>query len=360
MAADAQFPRPNVGLKSAFRMLLPAALSGLSVSLTVPAATDSPDTDDPIPFAAARTDSEPGPAASVRLSEERQRLAGIAATKVRQSTLGAESVVQGRIVDISPLLELRTRYRAALAESRIAETALALAQKNRDRLAKLSQEAIIATKELVQAESMLAAESTKAATARQRVLEIRETAIHSWGAELFRLAIEGDSSLWDALLQRRKVLALVALPATVTLPAGTRSAYIARNRERQHAVHAELLAAAPNTDNLVQGETYFFHLDAARLRTGMRVDVWIPRHGQAVSGVFLPRSAVVWYGGMPWVYVQSGTDWFSRRALSDYEEYGDGWFVRAGVQGGEQVVTVGAQLMLSEEMRGQIPEEDDD
>ncbi len=296
----------------------------------------------------------------MRLSEERQRMAGIAAVTVRLSTLGPENVVQGRIVDISPLLELRTRYRATLAESRIAETSLALAQKNRDRLAKLSQEAIIATKELIQAESILAAESTKAATARQRVREIRETAIHSWGPELFRLAIEGDSSLWDALLQRRKVLALVALPATLTLPAGARSAYVARNRDRQHAVYAELLAAAPNTDNLVQGETYFFHLDAARLRSGMRVDVWIPRQGEASRGVFLPRSAVIWYGGMPWVYVQSGKESFARIALSDYEEYGDGWFARAGLHDGAQVVTVGAQLLFSEEMRGQIPDEDDD
>lgn len=301
-----------------------------------------------------------GDAAVLRLSVERQRLAGISVTALQRTVLSPENAVQGKIVDISPLLELRTRYRAALAEARIAESTLALAQQNRDRLAKLSQESIIATKDLVAAESMLAAETTKSATVRHRLREIREEAVHSWGPELFRLAVEEDSVLWDALLKRQKVLALVALPANHSLPAGTRWIHIARNRDRQHAVRAELLSAAPNTDSFVQGETYFFHLEATRLRTGMRVDAWIPRSGQGAGGVFLPASAIVWYGGMPWVYLQVEPDAYRRVTVSDYEEYGDGWFVRSGLAGGEKLVIVGAQLLLSEEMRGQIPREDDE
>ncbi len=309
------------------------------------------------PTSAAQPSNEP---ATLRLSPDRQRLGGIRTAALRSATLNPEQAVQGRIVDISPLLELRTRYRATLAEARIGETTMALAQKNRDRLARLSQESIIATKDLVAAESMLATETTKAATQRHRLQELREEALQSWGPELFRLAIEEDSALWDALLKRQKVLVLVALPANQSLPSGARTIYVARNRDREHAVRAELLSAAPNTDNFVQGETYFFHLDAARLRTGMRVDAWIPGDGQKLRGTFVPASAIVWYGGIPWVYLQIDRESYRRVAVTDYEEYGDGWFVRSGFQAESQLVVTGAQLLLSEELRGQIPREDDD
>lgn len=338
----------------------PTVILGLAVPIVVCSAIGSPDADDNERLPAVRETTDSRDSKPLRLSEEQQRTGGIAVMTIQRATLSPENAVQGKIVDISSLLELRTRYRGTLAESRIAETALGLAQKNRDRLARLSQEAIIATKDLVLAESMLAADRTRAATAGQRLREIREEALHSWGPELFRLAIAEDSSLWEALVKRQKVLALIALPANTALPAGTRSIYIARNRDRQHAVKADMLAAAPNTDNLVQGETYFYHLDAARLRTGMRVDAWIPLNGQTATGAFLPASAIVWYGGMPWVYLQSGPDTFRRIAITDYDEYGDGWFVRTGFHGGEQLVSVGAQLLLSEEMRGQIPREADD
>lgn len=325
---------------------------------TAPGRVPEPEDDGGAPSsAAAAPPNEPAP---LHLSPDRQRLGGIRTVALQGATLNPEQAVQGKIVDISPLLELRTRYRATQAEARIGETTLALAQKNRDRLARLSQESIIATKDLVAAESMLATETTKAATLRHRLQELREEALHSWGPELFRLAIEEDSALWDGLLKRQKVLALVALPASQSLPPGTRTIHVARNRDREHAVRAEFLSAAPNTDNFVQGETYFFHLDAARLRTGMRVDAWIPRDGQKERGVFVPASAIVWYGGLPWVYLRIDETSYRRVAVTDYEEYGDGWFVRSGLQGASQLVMTGAQLLLSEEMRGQIPREDDD
>lgn len=316
-----------------------------------------PDADGSAPPATAALSNEP---ATLHLSPDRQRLGGIRTVALRSATLNSEQAVQGRIVDISPLLELRTRYRATLAEARIGETTLALAEKNRDRLARLSQESIIATKDLVAAESMLATETTKAATLRHRLQELREEALHSWGPELFRLAIEEDSALWDALLKRQKVLVLIALPANQSLPPGARTIHVARNRDREHAVRADFLSAAPNTDNFVQGETYFFHLDAGRMRTGMRVDAWIPGDGRKVRGAFVPASAIVWYGGIPWVYLQIDQESYRRVAVTDYEEFGDGWFVRSGFQGEGLLVVTGAQLLLSEEMRGQIPREDDD
>lgn len=315
--------------------------------------------------AGVETDDEPAetdtsPAYGLALRPKQQAAGGITLVALQAASLQAEIGVHGRVADISPLLELRTRYRAALSEYRIAEAARNLSLRNRDRLAQLTREAIIASKDLISAESTLSADETRTTTARHRIQEIREEALHSWGPELFRLAIEEDSTLWEDLLSRRKVLLLIALPASATMPPGIRTIAVARNRDRAHAARAEWLSVAPNTDTMVQGETYFFTVAAQNLRTGMRVDAWIPVDHKPASGVFVPASAIVWYGGLPWAFVRTGTEGFARRPVADYQEFGDNWFVRSGFAVGDEVVTIGAQLLLSEEMRRQIPREDDD
>ena len=337
----------------------------LAASMPTLAGEAADDDRDEAPSAnpAAALSREPGPQASpqsLQLTEAQRQTAGLEVIVARRAEVQPEIAVLGKIVDLSPLLELRARYRAALSEFKIAEAASALALQNRDRLAKLNQEAIIANKELVRADSELTSVQVRSATSRQRLGEIREEALHSWGPELFRLAIAEDSELWNRLLTRREALLLIALPANMELPAGTRQVYVARNRDRQHAVVADFLAPAPNTDTVVQGETYFFHVNALRLRTGMRVDAWIANRGGAAAGVFIPAAAVLWHGGSAWVYVETRPGNFERRPLRDAVEYGSDWFVRTGFRGGEHIVTVGGQLLLSEEMQRQIPREDDD
>jgi len=60
------------------------------------------------------------------------------------------------------------------------------------------------------------------------------------------------------------------------------------------------------------------------------------------------------------VYLKTAEDTFSRRTLEHYSASADGYFIPDGIKPGEQIVTKGAQMLLSEELRGQIPSEDDD
>ncbi|QJD31296.1 hypothetical protein GNH96_02725 [Methylococcus geothermalis] len=293
------------------------------------------------------------------LDPARQRLAGIETRRLEAVEYRPETRSLGRIVDIQPLLDLRSRYRAAQAEAKITDAALQLARKNRDRLASLHSEAIVATRELIHAESQLAADEARAVTARHRVRELQEEGLQLWGAELFKAAVAGDSRLFEDLLQRRRVLILVTLHHDQALPADASRIMVAREGDRQAAQPAELISAAPRTDDIVQGETWFFHTDARKLRTGMRIEAWIPMSAATLSGVIIPRSAQIWHEGRSWVYLQTGEDYFVRRPVDSHRDYGDAWFVDAGIAPGESLVIQGAQLLLSEEQRHAIPDEDD-
>lgn len=59
------------------------------------------------------------------------------------------------------------------------------------------------------------------------------------------------------------------------------------------------------------------------------------------------------------VYVKTAEEQFSRRPIEHYSPTAGGYFVASGLNAGEQLVVTGGQMLLSEEFRGQIPDEDD-
>jgi hypothetical protein len=88
------------------------------------------------------------------------------------------------------------------------------------------------------------------------------------------------------------------------------------------------------------------------------VDVWIAGT-DTLRAVRVPERAVVWYGGRPWVYVEIQTGRFARRDVGQSRPQGPDRLVEAGLDPGMPLVVVGAQLLLSEEMRSNIPDEED-
>ena len=323
---------------------------------------DDDDDDAPPPTAAARPAEASGAAPQagvVRLSAERQRAAGLVAAPLRAATLQPETESYAKVLDLQPLLELRVRYRAAQSEAEVAAAAYALAQANRDRLSALHQAEIVAQRELIQAQAQWQSDRAREAAARRLVEEIRREARQAWGEALARLALDGDAPLFEDLLSHRRALLLVALPPGYVPPPGA-ILFVAREHERARAMRAEPLSPATKTDELVQGETWFYHAADATLRAGMRVHAWAPVSGQRLNGVALPLTAVVWHAGQPWAYRQMDAERFARTAIASYRDDAGGWFVAQGFAPGERVVVTGGQMLLSEELRGQIPDEDDD
>lgn len=298
-------------------------------------------------------------AATVRLSKEQQKIGGLSIEVLAASTFQPEIAAYGKVVDIQPLLALHVRYRAAGTEVEIAIAAVELAQKNRNRLATLHREGIVASRDLAQAEAQYQADRARLEAARRQMGEIRHEARQAWGGALTGIAFDGASHLFQDFLSRNRVLVLIALPSGLSLPPDVHSLFVARENDRSSARRAELISPAPGTDDLVQGETYFFHASSVRLRAGMRVNAWLPASEEPIRGVAIPPSAIVWHTGKPWVYRQSDERTFIRTEIAAYREQSDLWFVDRGFAAGDRIVVTGGQLLLSEEFRGDIPSEDE-
>ena len=163
---------------------------------------------------------------------------------------------------------------------------------------------------------------------------------------------------FDDLLRGQQVLVQLSWGTEQADPPTTISLTQAGSADK--AVVARYVSAARQADSEVAGRTFWYRAPGAGLRVGMRVAAALEDVTGARSGVSIPFAALVWHAGKAWTYVKRGDETFERREVSAGESTGSGWFNGAPFKPGDVVVVSGAQLLLSEEFRYQIKDENND
>lgn len=295
----------------------------------------------------------------LKLTEEEQQYSGVVTLLLTAEAYLPEQKAYGKVLDIRPLLELRTEYEAARSDRAIFEAELKASSKEYERLRKLHEQGkVIAENQVYDAEALYRSDIAQLDSAKIRLRDTRDKTIQEWGRALSVMALDDDVGSLDHFIAHEEMFLLVTLMPDQSLPEQTQIVYVDRNGDRARARPALFVSEAPGTDAARQGESYIFRTSGKGLRTGMRLDVWIPQRQEPLHGVNLPRDSIVWYAGKPWVYVKIDAEHFTRREVLAGSERQHGWFVQDNFNPGEQIVVSGGQMLLSEEFRWQIPEED--
>ncbi len=298
---------------------------------------------------------------AVKLTDAEQKASGLQLQALQQVEQLIESRAQARVVNIAPLLELRSRYHKTSSEDETATAELVLKRQTLARLKQLNKEqGNIASRKLQQAQAELIAIQARQQRARYEMEYLRNEAIQEWGTTIISWALDKVPDKFNQLLSHEMVLLLLVLRPAEQLPEDVSFVFVDRDINRQQQRKAFLVSESPRTSINAQGETWFFQTRGEHLRTDMRLTAWIPQSLHAKKGIHIPNEAVVWYAGKPWVYVQHDDELFSRRSIVGQQQSGAGWFVQNVLGSDDKVVTSGAQMLLSEEFRWQIPDEDED
>jgi hypothetical protein len=96
---------------------------------------------------------------------------------------------------------------------------------------------------------------------------------------------------------------------------------------------------------------------AAQIRPGRLFSGEI-KTSTIISGVLVPRTAILRLNGDSFVYVKTGAETFERRQISNAVMTADGWFVTEGLSSGETIVTSGVGSMLAVERGDESAESD--
>ena len=297
----------------------------------------------------------------VRISAESQKAAGIAVQPLKSAKREAAYEAYGLVVNLQSLAELRGRYLAAAAESRASRVTLAAAESEYRRMEALFRDdRNVSEQAMTAAQSRYRSELSRLAAADQAAASIRDAIRGTWGETVTGWAINPDSQTIRSLLQQTSFLVQLVLPHDLPRAAVRGRITVAPAMARENSRPASFVAGSPQIDPAFPGETYFYLVNGGGLRAGMRVAARIGMGGAAASGVIVPSAAVVWHAGKAWAYVKDEEDSFARFEVSTADEMEGGWFNTTGFDDDDEVVVSGAQLLLSEELKYQIRNENED
>jgi hypothetical protein len=254
------------------------------------------------------------------------------------------------VIDLQPLFDLRNRLAAARADvgTYRAQAASSHAQYERNRTL-FADDRNVSQKSLEDARSAMQIDEAKLQSAKAALDGLDAAMRQQFGDALTNAATMPKSDLFERLQSGQAVVLRVTLPANFAESAPARITVQAPDGQ---SVPARTLSASPFADPAVQGNPWFY-VAARALPAGLHTSAKIPMSSEARSGLLIPDQAVVWYGGQTWAYVRTSSDRFTRRYVSSGDERSRGFIVTSGFRIGDEVVTQGAQLLLSEELKPQ-------
>ncbi len=201
--------------------------------------------------------------------------------------------------------------------------------------------------------SQRALQSAEATAARDRA-QLESARLRLSGSLGGSLSDRSDlPQLMQSLVSLSNALVQLNLAAGETLPGTPIAARILTLSSNTAPIEGSFVGLAPAVDPQLQGRGLLFlvNSNSAGLVPGAAVTGYILIPGEPREGVNLPRTAIVRYKGAVWVYRQQKQDTFERIEVALVEPLQDGWFVRDALKPNDKVVTAGAQMSLSEELK---------
>jgi hypothetical protein len=297
------------------------------------AAAAAPGSDEPPPPHVSR---DANGRVTVNINDEAQGNMGLKVEKPEFIQLSPEVKGYGRVLDPTALAGL-------VNELATAQVAFSASGAELQRLKTLSGEGNASPKMVQAAEAAAMHDQLAMASARDRI-------VLAWSKAV---ADQSDLPAFvQALTSQNAALVRIDLPAGDAIkgaPAGARIVSLAGN-----SADAEFLGAASSVDPQTQGQGFVFIIKAntAHLLPSEAVTGYLKLGGEQVSGAVIPRDAVIRTEGSSWVYVwQRNREDIVRTKIPLERPIDTGWVVTSGVTTNDYIVTVGAQSLLSLELK---------
>jgi hypothetical protein len=277
----------------------------------------------------------------VKLDKEAQEHAGLQFAPLEAATLAPEVRATGRVLDPAPLVAL-------LVEGATARTTLDASHKELERLKVLAQDQNTSAR-LVEAAAAAVQRDQIAVDAAQLKL------VTGWGKVI---ASQKDLAAFVAPLASQEVSLLrLDVPLGDAPKEPPTSVRVATLSAPESPVEAQLIGPATGADPQTQGQGFLCLVKGGAFPPAAAVTGWLALPGKPEEGVVIPRAAIVRHEGEAFVYVQTAADLFLRKEVELHHPTAKGWFTDEGFKPGDKLVTVGAQQLLSEELKGEGGEE---
>ena len=288
----------------------------------------------------------------VTLDAQTRRDNGIEVATLSQAPYQAQLRGYGTVLDAAQLTDLANATANARAQLQAAQARLAASKTAFDRARDLYRnQQNVSQAQFQAADAAAQADRATLAAADSQVRTLAATALQSFGPVVGRAVLDG-SPLAAQLIEQQCFLLQVTLPSSAAIAAPSPTATVQVGSGPPSPIG--FVSNATRTDPRLQGMSFLYLAPAGSgVLPGMNVLVSLPS-GPPGDGLAIPPSAIVWWQDRAWIYSQTGTATFARTQIPTDLPASDGGYVVKTLPNDVQVVTQGAQLLLSEEFRAQI------
>lgn len=276
--------------------------------------------------------------------------AGIVVTRLKAITSREQMTAPAVVLSAQPLVTARANYVTAQNNLEKAHASVDVAQQEYDRLRVLYQGQQNTSQKSLQAEQGILRSDEADLQAAEQNLTLQTAALRqSWG-DVVAKWVSADAPSLDTVLDQSEFL------VQVTLPAGAASIFpatISLDIPGSSRVPAKLVSLFPQVDPRIQGVGLLY---VTPWRVGLAPGLNLMAHfsiGSQKRGVLIPQSAIVWWEGKAWAYLQTASDTFVQSEVPTDMPVPGGWFAAKGFTSDEKVVTTGAQQLLSAQFTSQ-------
>ena len=184
---------------------------------------------------------------------------------------------------------------------------------------------------------------------------------HEWGKSLTELIINSKESPLKGIFNSEARLFKITITKNQIKNRPPQELIVFSLNQPEKKYKANFISKAPIEDKDIQGRSYFYLLSSNDLMVDSKINSYteISEDGQ-VKKFHIPKSAIVWNNGKPWIYEQPNKNSFLRQPVFKMEEDKNGWIVQFENTPPRAIVTNGAQLILSEEYKHLITNENED
>jgi hypothetical protein len=288
----------------------------------------------------------------IRVERAAQERSGIETTRLPAAPYLEQMRAYGMVLDTARLTELSNSYANAEAQLRTAQAKITFSKAAFERAQMLyDNERGVSQAALQSAEAAYRSDEASFGAALSLVQTLAATARQEWGPVLGKSLIERSATV-ARLIERQDFLLQVTLPPGMTLPKSVTAATIDSPGNGRTPI--TLVSPATRTDARIQGVSFFYLAPAdSGVLPGMNMLAFISI-GDSTDGVAIPPEAVVWWQDRPWVYRLTEPETFVRIKIATDQPAPGGGYIDRNLGADPEVVTHGAQLLLSEEFRAQI------
>jgi hypothetical protein len=285
-----------------------------------------------------------------------QRANGIVTATLSRDKRSIEVQATGVVLQLQPILDLKTSYNTTSTDLVKAHATARASLAEYDRLRDLNQNGKNASDKAVEtARATSESDAALVHNVEQSIAVLRSSSRLHWGPAVANWLEQGSPQL-EALLAQRMFLLQVTIAGdgSSAAPKQALVKYADGSRSSAH-----LISTLPQLDPRLQAPSLLYIVAAhPGLIPGINLPVFLPS-GPAQDGVIVPSSAIVWWQGKAWCYVEESPGKFTRLEVATSNPVSSGWFVTEGINAAAHVVTSGAQTLLSEEFRSQIQADQD-